>query len=214
MTCGIYCIENLINGKKYIGKSKNLKRRMSHSHDRCLYIKSAIDKYGKENFCRYIVKYCELEKLDFWEQYYIIEWNTKAPGGYNLTDGGGGGINPSEESRKKMSIAQKGRSVSDKAKEKISIAHKGTKVSNKTKEKMSVAHSGKIKLKKAKNSSSNFFGVSKHVYKNKWVYWAVHIKINGKETWIGESKKELDAALMYDKYVKENGLLNPLNFPS
>jgi group I intron endonuclease len=108
MKTGIYCIENLVNGKRYIGKGKNIISRMNHPHKSSTYLFNAINKYGNENFHRYIIEYCEPEMLAEREQYYIREWKTKAPNGYNLTDGGEGCLNPSEETRRKMSESRSG----------------------------------------------------------------------------------------------------------
>lgn len=55
--CGIYCIENKINNKKYIGMSRDIKRRWSehktelntHTHVN-QYLQSSWGKYGKDNF--------------------------------------------------------------------------------------------------------------------------------------------------------------------
>ena len=55
MTAGIYCIENLINRKKYIGQGLNVEKRMSRNHLRCLVLSNAIKKYGKENFKKYVI---------------------------------------------------------------------------------------------------------------------------------------------------------------
>src|ERR1039458_9338326 len=44
---------------------------------------------------------------------------------YNLTDGGDGLVNPSIETRRKMSIAAQGKKMSDEARHKMSTAHRG-----------------------------------------------------------------------------------------
>ena len=54
---GIYQIVNLIDGKRYIGSSSNLKNRLNE-HNRCLnknchhskYLQNAYKKYGTGNF--------------------------------------------------------------------------------------------------------------------------------------------------------------------
>ena len=151
---GIYCIENKINHKKYIGKGKNAIARMKKIHYKCLALLGAIAKYGDENFDRYIIEYCEPEKLVEREQYYIKEWNTKAPNGYNLTDGGEGVLNPTKETRNKISRANSGengywygikgeghptfgRKASDEEKEKNRLFHTNRPQSEETKKKRS-----------------------------------------------------------------------------
>jgi hypothetical protein len=61
---------------------------------------------------------------------------------YNKTDGGEGPSNPSVETRKKMSEAHKGKTLSEEHKGKISEALKGKTVSAETKRKMSEASKG------------------------------------------------------------------------
>jgi group I intron endonuclease len=66
--CGIYCIKNKINNKVYVGKSKNIyKRIISHISDlnkdnkrANRYLKSSWDKYGRDNF--------EYDVLEFMEE--------------------------------------------------------------------------------------------------------------------------------------------------
>jgi group I intron endonuclease len=105
---GIYCIENVENGKMYIGKGKNVNKRMWQAHEGCVLLEKAIKKYG-DAIIRYVIEYCEPtnNELDYWEQYYIKEWNTKVPNGYNLTDGGGGVLGQivSDETRQKSSVS-------------------------------------------------------------------------------------------------------------
>jgi hypothetical protein len=50
--------------------------------------------------------------LSFWEKYYIKEWNTKVPRGYNLTDGGDGIVTPSSETIALMRNAKLGKKQS------------------------------------------------------------------------------------------------------
>lgn len=114
MKC-IYLRTNLVNGKQYVGQTNNFKKREQDLMCDSVYSGGIIDKarakYGVENFKHEILKECDTQnELNYWEQYYIKELNTKVPNGYNLTDGGGGrsGYKITDEQRKKMSEARKG----------------------------------------------------------------------------------------------------------
>lgn len=105
-TCGIYRIQNKINGKIYIGKSVDIKRRWSshitdsnvdderwNSNYRGVKtpIHAAIRKYGKENFVFEILEECNKEELNDKEKYWIKTLNaTNKENGYNITLGGDG----------------------------------------------------------------------------------------------------------------------------
>ena len=141
----IYVRPNLINGKKYVGQATDLKERQRKWNDlNQPYAGPAINnaraKYGIEAFGFEILKECDDKELDYWEKYYVKELNTKAPYGYNLTDGGGGmsGYTHSAETRKKISKGHKGKEPWKKGKhhsyetrKKISEAHRGKYNKNK-----------------------------------------------------------------------------------
>ena len=101
--CGIYKIENLVNGKVYIGQSADMKRRWSdhkrmfnHKDDGSLKynypLYCAFRKYGEQNFSFEIIEECDEEELNEKEICYIkkynsyVRWNNS--NGYNQTIGG------------------------------------------------------------------------------------------------------------------------------
>lgn len=80
--CGIYKIENLIDGKFYIGSSKNIYKRWDE-HERQLegdrhpnnHLQRAWNKYGSKNFKFSIIELCEPHVRIEREQYYIKSTN-------------------------------------------------------------------------------------------------------------------------------------------
>ena len=116
----IYKTTNLINGKIYIGKRiKDVYGYLGSGK----IIKRAIEKYGKENFIREIIEdnIDDKGKLSEREIYWIKYYDSTNPKiGYNITMGGGGfNVHHSEETKHKLSIANKGKVRTEEFKKKV-----------------------------------------------------------------------------------------------
>ena len=85
----IYKLTNKLNGKPYVGQTKQkLHRRMEQHKIASTAIGNAIRKYGLENFTIEVIEECEtLEQLNEREMFWIAYFNSKYPNGYNLMDG-------------------------------------------------------------------------------------------------------------------------------
>jgi group I intron endonuclease len=142
----VYLITNKVNGKRYIGQTSQSLDERWRCHKKmssgCLLIKQAIKKYGAENFTTKVIVIADKKNANYYERKLIEIWKTKAPNGYNLTDGGEGVLHPSIETRQRMREAQLGKKQSKETREKISKALKGRVFSEETKRKMSRAQLG------------------------------------------------------------------------
>ena len=103
----IYLITNIKNNKQYVGVTKFLiEERFSQHAKRGFHLTEAIHKYGKNLFSIGLIEEVETaERAYELEMYYILQYNTKVPNGYNLTDGGDGifGWEATEQYRKECS---------------------------------------------------------------------------------------------------------------
>lgn len=86
----IYKTTNLVNGKIYIGQTKQKTKNYIGSG---FLLKRAIEKYGKDNFSRETLEVCTTKKqLNEQEKYWISFFDsTNQKKGYNLNIGGTGG---------------------------------------------------------------------------------------------------------------------------
>jgi len=128
-----YLITNKINNKGYVGiTTRSLDRRW---YEHCFVANScgqllakAINKYGEQAFeIMPIASAKTLENLKEVEKDLIIQFQTKVPFGYNLTDGGDGvfGFKQSEEQKKRNGDLKRGTKASKETKQKMKIAHLG-----------------------------------------------------------------------------------------
>ena len=92
---GIYCFENLLDGKKYVGQGQVLKgRKATHFKDLknnkdSEFFQIAWNEIGKENFRLWIVEECSIELLNEREMFWIKELHSHvSEWGYNKTWGG------------------------------------------------------------------------------------------------------------------------------
>lgn len=190
---GIYCIENKINGKKYIGKyigvikyriSDHISKLNKKKHHN-KYLQRAWDKYGKENFNFYVIGIFDKENLNNKEKYYIRKFKTKnIKYGYNLTDGGDGGN------------ANKGRKFSDSHRKNISKSKSGKTIS-KDNPFFGKKHSEETKLiisNKAKLRYKNLSKKEKKIMEGR-------LTNRGKSFWTDETYKKLK------KYGSEKRIL-------
>ena len=158
----VYCHTNKSNNKKYFGITKQRPKDRwdsGHGYRSNRYFWSAIKKYGWSNFEHEIIaeNLTEQEAKDMEMQLISDHNTTNREIGYNITFGGesGNGIILSQESRQKISIANKGHPTSQETRDKISKAHKGKiglrgrdspnygrKATEETKRLLSISHSG------------------------------------------------------------------------
>lgn len=107
MDSGIYIIRNKKNGKVYIGQSRRIPNR-EYCHFRSLekgehynkHLQRSYDTYGADAFTFEILEYCDIEKLDEREKYWIKQYDSvDKDHGYNNEYGGNVGKEVSERMR-------------------------------------------------------------------------------------------------------------------
>ena len=163
----IYLITDTTNGMKYTGKHHyNKEGELDPNYHGSGVIIKNIYKKRPETLKEEYIKTCySEEEMNSDEQYYIEVFDTLYPNGYNLTKGGDGWSggpceemrrklsevhkNISDETRRKMSLSNKGRTpynkgkhLSEEHKKKIGEANKGKTLSEEARKKISESNSG------------------------------------------------------------------------
>ena len=108
----IYLIVNKVNGKTYVGQRKSSKEWYDDSYmGSGKRLKLAKQKYGIENFEKFLIQYCySKEEVNKAEKFWIAEYRRRGKAEYNIADGGYcspsfKGKHHSEESRAKISAS-------------------------------------------------------------------------------------------------------------
>ena len=164
----VYKITNTKNGKCYIGvTTQPIEKRMDQhfgKYSQCTLLKNAIAKHGKDAFeydiiARNLTEDSLIQREQFWIEFY----DSMTPNGYNLVEGGGGltGYITSDETKQKISDANKGQKRTNEAREKMSNARRGKTPWNKGKrtteavrKKLADAKNGKPRTNEAKRKVS------------------------------------------------------------
>jgi hypothetical protein len=106
----IYCVENIITNKKYIGQAMSylttkgkkikhglegrLKKHFTDANNKkmcCPKFYNSIIKYGQDSFKAYVLEICNLDELNDNETHYINKYNT-VEDGYNIVYSNGNNI--------------------------------------------------------------------------------------------------------------------------
>lgn len=142
---GVYKIVNLLNGRVYVGQTKEkFQRRFCFhrwklrkgSHDN-KYLQNAWNKYGEDNFVFEVIEVLSINEIDEREKYWIKYYREQPEGCYSIQDGGQPknlGVYVSVESRKRVGELNRQRLL-------------GSKLSQETKQKMSNVRKGKRVLR-------------------------------------------------------------------
>ena len=186
--CGIYKVISPTK-KVYIGQSIDINKRWKeYKKFRCkeqILLYHSLKKYGADKLKFEIINICKREQLNELEIYYISLYQCfDSEFGLNLQVGGNNhncsdetkkkisaatkGKTRTEETKKKMSKSFKGRILSEETKRKIGEIHKGNKynlgkhLSEETKEKIRIGNKGKIISDETRNKISKFHKGNKY----------------------------------------------------
>jgi group I intron endonuclease len=139
-----YLVTNEEMGKQYVGivgrKGKTIRARWKEHCNNSgrgsgYYLHRAIRKYGRHAFTvEHIASARSWDDLCATERSLILQYGTLAPAGYNMTGGGQGAFNPTEETRAKLRLTvwKPGVPRSEEVRAKLSVACMGRTLSAET----------------------------------------------------------------------------------
>lgn len=159
------------NGKRYVGittQTPNKRWKNGYGYHHNEHFQSAIQKYGWDNIDHEMFKTSTRELMFLWEKILIYYHKTvDRKYGYNKTTGGDGCMEFSDEHKKRISEALKGKPTpkqSEETKKKRSMKLKGRVFTEETKKKMSESAKGKVFSEESRRKMSE---AKKLYWKNK-----------------------------------------------
>lgn len=165
---GIYKIVNKINGKYYLGSSKNVYRRLNEhityligNYHYNYHLQNAWNVYGENNFYFIIITQVDSQLLFDAEQFYFNDINKEESYNESFI------ANRPEmnvETRSKISNSHKGKIISDETKQKLKKARLGYKFPPEFGKRISERNKGKVCSEEVKKKLSVF---NKGKYKGK-----------------------------------------------
>lgn len=172
---GVYCIRNVVNGKRYIGSAakrfsdrwsqhvSELRRGRHHSR----YLQAAWIKYGEDAFIFEVTERCHPDHCIDVEQVFIDFYKTADNQyGYNICPIAGSkrGVRLTPEQIEAMRQMNTGRKHTDETKAKIGLAHIGHRHTPQSIEKMAMAKRGKKRTPEAiEKTAASVRGVPKTI---------------------------------------------------
>ena len=149
----IYILKDPLSGDvKYCGKTNNIKVRLSghlkdkrHNKEKYQWIFDIKSK-GLKPILE-VIDIVDDDNWDFWEKYWISQLKTWGFNLFNKTDGGEysiTGFRHTEETKKKISELQLGRTLNDEWRKNISISKKDVKFSDDHLKNLSLSHIGQL----------------------------------------------------------------------
>ncbi|MDZ4170602.1 MAG: GIY-YIG nuclease family protein [Methanobacteriaceae archaeon] len=214
----VYKIENIINGKVYIGQTttKPEKRERDHFYElrnnnhRNSHLQNSFNFHGESNFkFSVICWFNSKDELNRAEIHYMDSYDAiNRNKGYNIREGGDNGKH-SKETRRKLSIAHQGKTITPESKRKMSIAKQN--MSLETKRKISIAKKGKkMSIEARRKISANnakpklgkgLFGfIGAYLQKDRNFEkkcWQSIIRANGKRKSLGVFHDPVSANIVY-----------------
>lgn len=144
MLCGIYTINNILNGRVYVGSSVDTatrfrmhRRQLTKGYHHCKHLQRAWNKYGAEAFVFEVRLTCPKEELLSWEQMLL----DGIDGPYNSlrTAGSCLGFEHTAETKAKLSAATKAQFSTPDARARASAATKAAVAKHEVRARMSAA---------------------------------------------------------------------------
>lgn len=214
---GIYCLTNIINNKKYIGRTCCLYSRIvghrkslikgNHANE---YLQKSWNKYGSDAFEVEVLCLCSVDSLNSMEEHYMTFYDSmNMKFGYNLMSYKNGSLIVSELSKLKQSLSKKGKAPIKALKRVRELCamglspNLGIKHSEATRKKMSDSAKGRDP-KKAHQKVKELIEAGKNPYLNRIITKDTKLKIQEtKKNWSDE--KRLQYHNKVSKSLKERG---------
>jgi group I intron endonuclease len=207
----IYKIENIVNGKIYIGQTTTTPKIREHSHvyelrnnnHKNSHLQNSFNFHGESNFKFSVISWFNSkEELNQAEIHYINIYDSlNKDKGYNIREGGHNGKH-SKETKIKLSIAHRGKNLPESTCKKISIALQGKTLTAEHRRKMSIAQKGNEN--KLGKGLFRFPGTSLNKRRNpERKCWESRITCKGKTKSLGMYQDPLSASIVYDLVKSE-----------